>query len=340
MDFAKAFDLVPRDVIFELAAEAGLPSHILRPLKGMYTQMSRRFRIGPLVGEPFTASNGILQGCPISVCMLNLLMHVWTKLIPSECGGVTAKAYADDAGARAREVNPILEVFAKTREFAELTGMRLNLRKCSIWATSPCLRRALKERISRLFPNEDSRPKLVLRERQLGAQVTFTGRSVGSRDVQQRHTQAEQACDRIRSLPLGLEQKAHLVGSVVGPKLAYDSSVQPMSKKSCQKWRTRISRCLLGDGCISRCNETLLNLFTKGHQVDPWQRRIYESVLTMREQLLKYPETAAKVLRCADMRGQADAPQVWAGPAGQFRHSLQKLGWKWGGGFRMGLFLT
>ena len=250
-------------------------------------------------------------------------------MVEAECGGVRPKAYADDASGRANGSRPIFDMISKTVEFSKLTRMRLNLKKCSLWATNPGLRDELKRMAEQMFPDKEQRPKVVLNERQLGAQLSFSGRSVGSKDVQRRHDQAAEACTRIGSLPLSPEQRSHLVGSVVTPKLNYDSSVNPMSKKMCQKWRTRVSRAVLGDGCATRCNEALFNLFTKGHQVDPWQAQIYESVLTTREQLRKYPDLREQFVRCCALRQVQGSPKVWAGPAGQFLSRIRKMGWNW-----------
>ena len=126
------------------------------------------------------------------------------------------------------------------------------------------------------------------------------------------------------------------MGSVVGTKLSYDACVQPMSKKACRQWRTRISRAVLGGGgSVTRCNESVFNLFTKGHQVDPWQGQIYESILTTREQLLKYPQLRTQLQRCCHIRREPTSPKVWAGPAGQFLSSLGKVGWVWADGFNI-----
>ena len=45
MDFSKAFDRIPREIVFHLAEIAGMPQSVLTALAGMYTQNSRRFRL-------------------------------------------------------------------------------------------------------------------------------------------------------------------------------------------------------------------------------------------------------------------------------------------------------
>ena len=77
LDFKKAFDRVPWEHVFAIGRAAGLPSHILTPLQSMYGNLQRHFRIGGMMNQGVKSTNGILQGCPLSVVLLNLLMQVW-----------------------------------------------------------------------------------------------------------------------------------------------------------------------------------------------------------------------------------------------------------------------
>ena len=49
------------------------------------------------VGQEFRATNGILQGCPLSVVLLNLLVATWTRAVSAKTEA-TPEAYADDTG--------------------------------------------------------------------------------------------------------------------------------------------------------------------------------------------------------------------------------------------------
>ena len=50
------------------------------------------------VGREFAASNGIIQGCPLSVLLLNLLMNTWARSVKAGTTTAMPKVYADDAG--------------------------------------------------------------------------------------------------------------------------------------------------------------------------------------------------------------------------------------------------
>ena len=57
-----------------LAERQGLHPRVLQPLRGMYRELRRRFVMAGHVAKEFVASNGVIQGCPLSVLLLNLLI--------------------------------------------------------------------------------------------------------------------------------------------------------------------------------------------------------------------------------------------------------------------------
>ena len=50
---------------------------MLRPLAAMYRQLRRAFRLAGALGAWWQATNGILQGCPLRVILINFLTTVW-----------------------------------------------------------------------------------------------------------------------------------------------------------------------------------------------------------------------------------------------------------------------
>ena len=88
----------------------------------MYSQLVRRWKLGPFAGEGFKATNGILQGCPLSVTLLNMFMHVWVATIKAETDDCRPAAFADDLGVNSPTLGGIASSLAITQEFAALTG--------------------------------------------------------------------------------------------------------------------------------------------------------------------------------------------------------------------------
>ena len=81
MDYVKCFDLIPQAVVLRIARELGMDNGVLRALAAMYRQLRRAFYLAGALGAWWQATNGILQGCPLSVILINLLTTVWKMAI-------------------------------------------------------------------------------------------------------------------------------------------------------------------------------------------------------------------------------------------------------------------
>eukprot|EP00660_Eupelagonema_oceanica_P019607 gene19607-biopygen16350 len=129
IDWAKCFDRLPQGILLRLLERMGLAERVLRPLRTMYARLRRRFRAAGGVGGEFLATNGILQGCPLSVALLNASVAVWARAVEAEAPGAKAEAYADDAYAIASAGPPVRQEFAVTGDFARLTNGKLHVTK-------------------------------------------------------------------------------------------------------------------------------------------------------------------------------------------------------------------
>eukprot|EP00973_Karenia_brevis_P019904 2730291-Karenia_brevis.AAC.1 len=65
--------------------------------------MESRFRCGPGIGQPFLKTNGLLQGCAMSVVLINALMSIWARAVTDEVTGANPDLFADDVGATVKD---------------------------------------------------------------------------------------------------------------------------------------------------------------------------------------------------------------------------------------------
>ena len=99
LDYAKCFDKVPVEIVLKIAELQGMSDKLVVPLRSLYASLTRRFKFGGGVGEAFAATNGIVQGCLLSVALLNILVNVWAQAVKQGTDGVQPACFADDAGA-------------------------------------------------------------------------------------------------------------------------------------------------------------------------------------------------------------------------------------------------
>ena len=115
----------------------GCHPRILRAVQGLYTDLRRVFRLNGAAGQWWTSSNGLVQGDPISMVMLNSLVTCViesTNRIPVE--GLTVRSYADDlssvvVGRSPEEAkNKLRSVHAVMRSYVAAGCGELNDKKC------------------------------------------------------------------------------------------------------------------------------------------------------------------------------------------------------------------
>ena len=81
LDYVKCFDLIPQQVVLQVAILRGMHEGTHGALSGMYAQLMRYFTIMGYLCSFFAATNGILQGCPLIVILINPLTSMWKKVL-------------------------------------------------------------------------------------------------------------------------------------------------------------------------------------------------------------------------------------------------------------------
>ena len=80
-DCTKCFDLIPQAISMALMEGQGIDEGIMRAFRGMYVELKRMFKIKGCRGAWWAATNGVLQGCPLSVIVINAITTTWKLII-------------------------------------------------------------------------------------------------------------------------------------------------------------------------------------------------------------------------------------------------------------------
>ena len=81
IDWSNSFYKVPQGIAFKLAERQGIHPHVLQSLRGTYRELRRCFVMAGHVGKEYAAFNDIIQGHPLSVLLLNILMNTWARSV-------------------------------------------------------------------------------------------------------------------------------------------------------------------------------------------------------------------------------------------------------------------
>ena len=71
IDYAKAFDYVDHNKLWEILKETGIPDHLICLLRNLYAGQEATLRTGHGTTDWFQIGKGVHQGCILSPCLFN-----------------------------------------------------------------------------------------------------------------------------------------------------------------------------------------------------------------------------------------------------------------------------
>ena len=78
IDYAKAFDCVYHNKLWEILKEMGIPDHLICLLRNLYAGQEATVRTGHGTTDWFQIGKGVRQGCILSPCLFNLYLSIIT----------------------------------------------------------------------------------------------------------------------------------------------------------------------------------------------------------------------------------------------------------------------
>lgn len=152
LDKSKCFDRIVHSLSACLLLGFGCPKEIVNVFMGMYTTLSRYLCYKQWCSDrPTTCANGVVQGCSFSLLAINAYMGAWALLL-RKIPNIQFAAYIDDCyiWSRLTHLDNLKVALDCTDKWDELTGQKLNKKKCQAFATSNPARKSLKQHLPEL----------------------------------------------------------------------------------------------------------------------------------------------------------------------------------------------
>ena len=146
IDYAKAFDCVDHNKLWEILKEMRIPDNLIWLLRNLYAGQEATVRTGHGTTNWFQIRKGVCQGCVLSPCLFNLYADYImrnTGLDEPQAGIKTAGRninnlrYADDTTLMAEREEELKNLLMKVKEESEKVGLKLNIQKTKIIASGP-----------------------------------------------------------------------------------------------------------------------------------------------------------------------------------------------------------
>ena len=139
MDLAKAFDTVPREMLFKKLWRAGIRGKMYRVIKDLYTDNRARIRIGGHLSKSFEIKSGVMQGSKLGPILFNIFINdLLEKLDDSRLGVnmenliLTALGFADDIMLLAADPSKLQTLIDICEIWSRQNGMQFNIEKCKV----------------------------------------------------------------------------------------------------------------------------------------------------------------------------------------------------------------
>ena len=230
VDFSKAFDTVPRDILLRKLKEKGINGRILEIIRTLYLEDYASIKIGKRYSPPFKTNIGVRQGCVLSPLLFNIFLADLQSAL-DECGDnvevdkktkISSFLWADDILMLSESAGGLQSKLNRLAEYCKINKLTVNTEKtqCMIFNKTGRLLKNYK------FQYKKTNLKCVREYKYLGFLVTPSGEiSSGLEDLRVR---ALKALDKIKKA-LGtqfrqnIKNTLHLFSYMVKPILLYCS---------------------------------------------------------------------------------------------------------------------
>ena len=240
-DLQKAFNHLPRLVVFEAAAILGVPMNVLVAWAGALSQLGRRFQLGSNLTTPVYSVTGLPEGDGLSclgMLVVDFLFHQWHRHFFPLCEPVS---YVDDWTILTTDPSQMHGIFGCLTRFTEALDLLLDTRKTFVWSICSQGRKRLGEQG---FQVETSC-------RMLGAHVQTTRKHTNATQMS-RVNSLLQLWPRLRLSASSYELKTRAIRVAAWPRGLHAIAATSVSLQAFSSLRAGAMKGLNADG--SGCN--------------------------------------------------------------------------------------
>ena len=232
VDFSKAFDCVPRDILIKKLKARGINGKVLEIIKTLYMEDTASIKIGNKFSKPFKTNRGVRQGCVLSPLLFILFLSDLQELLDRSKDNVkldkdieiSCLMWADDILILSETKEGLQRKLDSLAEYSKLNKLTVNTKKtqCMIFNKTGRLLRNHK------FTYNNTTLECVREYKYLGFIVTPSGEiGTGLKDLRDR---AMRALAKLRK-SLGtyfrhdISNTIHLYTYIVRPILLWTQSL-------------------------------------------------------------------------------------------------------------------
>ena len=135
VDFSKAFDCIPRDILFERLKSKGITGKVFNLIKKIYMNEKCKIKVGGMLSDTFDANQGVRQGCILSPLLFNIFISDLPEIIskmennPAKIGPdetLSCILWADDLVMISESKEGLTKMLQDLSDFSTKNGLKIN----------------------------------------------------------------------------------------------------------------------------------------------------------------------------------------------------------------------
>ena len=130
VDLEKAFDRVPRSVVWWALRKLGVEEWLVRAVQAMYRGAVSKVRVGNELSEEFSVQVGVHQGSVLSPLLFIIVLQAITEEFKTGCPWELL--YADDLVLISESLEDLEKKFQTWKQNLESRGLKVNLGKTKV----------------------------------------------------------------------------------------------------------------------------------------------------------------------------------------------------------------
>ena len=135
VDLEKAFDRVPREVLWWAMRKVGVEEWLIRLVQSMYTNARSRVRVDDTYSDDFSVKVGVHQGSVLSPLLFIIVLEALSKEFRTGCPWELL--YADDLVIVDETMEKVMDRLKVWKDSLEAKGLRVNLSKTKVMISGP-----------------------------------------------------------------------------------------------------------------------------------------------------------------------------------------------------------
>ena len=135
VDFSKAFDCIPRDILFERLKSKGITGKVFNLIKKIYMNEKCKIKVGGMLSDTFDANQGVRQGCILSPLLFNIFISDLPEILskeennPAKIGPdetISCILWADDLVMISESKEGLTKMLQNLCDFSCQNGLKIN----------------------------------------------------------------------------------------------------------------------------------------------------------------------------------------------------------------------